>query len=403
MSKIRLLSFLTAFLLLFCLTPGISSAAKGQPQDDGLSGVREGWAWPVVVVSPPEGWESPRGRSVKAAMRAAEREISTQRDAIRGREVTFMFSSVSQPAELKERLTTWRAMGVRVIVSFGGGEMDDVLLSLCSSKGPAVVFAGGEDLAVIDGVTGAANPYLFALDLPYFARANALAEVAAAERPPKGVAVMTDMMSAKLAKGAGLSTGFLTSRGISAVDMSVTAYRQDQFNSQVRNAEAWGVEIFTCWLDAMATLSIWRTIHISSRTSAVYYAGNQHRILLDAEGLILVDKEVLLARNEEGRRLLEIKVRDILNIGPEDHVIAAKAFALAKWVISAHIKTASDGMLPLARALSDVSEIPLMDENISIDPRTHRPVSRGFGVLRIENREFRSFGRVEVFSSEVSE
>jgi hypothetical protein len=402
MFKIKRLLFLPVLLLAFCLISGISSA-EDQPLEDDLSGVKEGWAWPVVVVSPPEGWESPQGKSVKAAMRAAEREISLQRDAIRGREVTFMFSSVSQPADLRERLVTWRAMGVRVIVSFGGGEMDETLSSLCSPKGPAVVFAGGEDLAVIDSVTGAVNPYLFALDLPYFARANALAKVAEAERPPKKVAVMTDMMSVKLAKGAGLNTDFLTSRGIGAVNMSVTAYRQDQFNSQVRNAEAWGVEIFTCWLDAMAALSIWRTIHTSSRASAVYYAGNQHRILLDAEGLILVDKEVLLIRNEDGRRSLEVKVRDILNAGLEDYVIAAKAFALAKWVISAHVKTASNEMLPLARALSGVSEIPLMDEDISIDPRTHRPVSRGFGVLRIENREFKSFGRVEVFSSETSE
>jgi hypothetical protein len=281
--------------------------------------------------------------------------------------------------------------------------MDDTLLGLCSSGGPAVIFAGGEDLAIIDRATGMVNPYLFALDLPYFARANALAEAAAAEQPPKKVAVMTDMMSEKLAKGAELNTSLLAARGIGAVNMSVTAYRQDQFNSQVRNAEAGGFEVFTCWLDAMAALSIWRTIHIKSGGSVVYYAGNQHRILLDAEALILVDKDVLLIRNDAGRRNITIKVRDMINADLEDTVTAAKAFALAKWVISAHIKTASGEIQPLARALAGAREIPLMDEEISIDPMTHRPVSRGFGVLRIEDREFKSFGRVEVFSSEVSE
>ncbi|MDR3354611.1 MAG: hypothetical protein LBO21_06200 [Synergistaceae bacterium] len=400
--RVKILSFLSALILLFCLIPGVAGAGSPFPEDS-LSGVKEGWAWPVVVVPPPEGWDSPSGRSIKAAMRSAEREISLRRDAIRGHEVTFMFSSISRPSGLNERMAAWRSMGAGVIVSFGGGEMDEALMRLCTSNGPPVDFAGGEDLAIIDSAAGVVNPYLFALDLPYFARANALAEVAAAEEPQKKVAVMTDMMSEKLAKGAELNTKFLAARGIGAVDMSVSAYRQDQFNSQVRNAEAGGFEVFTCWLDAMAALSIWRTIHVKSSGSVVYYAGNQHRILLDAEGLILVDKDVLLIRNDVGRRNIAIKVRDMLNVDPEDTVAAAKAFALAKWVIAAHMETASNRIQPLASALAATSGIPLMDEDISINPATHRPVSRSFGVLRIEKRGFKSFGRVEVFSSEASE
>jgi hypothetical protein len=57
----------------------------------------------------------------------------------------------------------------------------------------------------------------------------------------------------------------------------------------------------------------------------------------------------------------------------------------------------------IARALGRVAEIPLMDETIAINPRTHRPVTRKFGVLRVGEREYQSHGAVEVFSDEVVE
>ncbi|MDR3331054.1 MAG: ABC transporter substrate-binding protein [Synergistaceae bacterium] len=368
-----------------------------------LAGVKEGWAWPVVVVPPPEGWNSPTGNSIKYAMRTAEREISLKRGGIRGKEVTFMFSNLSSHLELGERLRTWRAMGVYAIVSFGGGEMDDVLKSLCSQNGPSVLFVGGEELPIIDPNTGRPYPYLFTLDLPYFARANALAEIAATENPKRDVAVITDVMSVKLAKGAALNVDYLRLRGINTMDLSVSAYRQDQFAPQVRNSEESGVGVFISWLDSMATLSIWRTAYQRPNKSIIYHAGNQHRILLDAEGLILVDKDVLLERNTDGRRHTSFIIRDTIHEAVDDPVIAAKAYALGKWAISAYMTVISEDVGAISETLAQTAGIPLMDEDLSINPLTHRPVSRKFGVLRIQGRQYVSNGLVEVFSSEASE
>jgi hypothetical protein len=135
----------------------------------------------------------------------------------------------------------------------------------------------------------------------------------------------------------------------------------------------------------------------------VYYSGTQQKILLDAEGLVIVDKDVLLERNGEGRHDIIVKIRDAYNVEIEDPVTAARAFALAKWVIGAYETAGAAETEPIARALARMEGVPLMDEILSIDPRTHRPKSRKFGLLTVMNRSYESSGSVEVFSFEAVE
>ena len=395
--------FLISALVVLLAASVLHAASFEEREEDPMLAVNEGWAWPVVVIQPPEGWDGPVGESVKYAMRAAEREVSKQREGIRGKEVVFLFSSVTDSAELVERIRTWRAMDVMAIVSFGGQDIDRTLRDLCRDNGPAVVYAAGENLNVKNPATGTPYPYLFALDLPYYARANALAEVAAIEQPPKKVAVISDMMSFKLAAGADLNVGFLRARSIDVLDISVPAFRQDQFVPQIRDMESGGVRVFSVWLDAMATLSIWRTAYINRNASAVYYAGNQHPILLDAEGLVVVDKDVLLERDEKGKSDIIRMVRDVFNKKIAEPVLAAKAYALAKWLIGAYRDVSVVEKTSIAHALGSVIDIPLMDEKLAINPLTHRPVTRKYGVLCVEDRQYRSQGAVEIFSEEVQE
>ena len=402
MRKKNVIIFLltSALLLGFC---GALFASDFVDGEDALQGLKEGWAWPVVVIQPPAGWASEQGEAIKWSMRAAEREISLNRAAIRGREVTFMFSSVATSSELVERIKTWRAMGVAAIVSFGDDAIDETLSYLCRDDGPSVIFAAGENLDVINPTTMRPYRHLFALDLPYFARANALAELATQEDRKRPVAVISDILSERLAKGARLNVELLRARDAEVLDLSVTGFRQDQFVPQIRDFESGGFRIFTVWLDAMATLSIWRTAHMNRNGSEVHYAGSMHRLLLDAEGLMLVDKDVLLERNERGKNDIIILVRDRFNRRILEPVIGAKAYALAKWVLAGYADAGSAEWGPVADALSRTADVPLMDELLRIDPSTHRPVSRKFGVLKVEGRAFKSSGSVEVFSREVSE
>ena len=396
-----------AFLVVALFLTLFESSACAAGKKDDLLGVNEGWAWPVVVIMPPEGWESTRGDAVKRAMRAAEREISLERDAIRGKEVTFMFSDMSEASGLPARIPTWRKMGVAAIVSFAGDDFNAALSELCREKGPSLILSGGEAADIISDGTGKPYPFLFALDLPYYARANAIAEAASRAWPRGEAAVFTDILSSRLARGAELTSRFLETRGVGTLDMSLAAYRQDQFAPQIRELESEGVRIYVCWLDTMATLSIWQSLERRetgrSPSSTVYYSGPMHKILSDAEGMVLVDKDVLLERNEDGRRDIIIKIRDAFDVTVEDPVTAAKAYALAKWVTGAY-RTSESGDVPqIAKALEKADGIPLMSETLAIDPSAHRPKSRRFGLLIVQRRKFESYGSVEVSSQETEE
>ena len=399
----RLKKIFTILLLIIALITAVSHGANAAESEDNLLGVREGWSWPIVVIQPPEGWESEAGNSIKLAKRTAEREISLNREAIRGREVTFMFSDISDPAELKTRLATWRAMKVGAIVTFADASFNAALGELCMDSGPSILHAGGEDIPITSPETGRPYPYLFALELPYYARANALAEAASVERPGESVAVFTDILSARLARGAELTSQFLKSRGMAPLGISAAAYRQDQFSPQIREMESEGTDIYICWLDAMATLSIWQTLERRNSGSVVYYSGPLRQILTDADGIVTVDKDVLLERNPEGHRVIINKIRDAFDTVAGDPVTAAKAYALAQWVIEAYKAVGSGDTPRIALALAEMRDIPLMDETLAIDPGTHRPKSRKYGLLRIGNKHYESYGSVDVFSAETTE
>lgn len=394
---------LGALLVYFAFFTGDAGAAPMGGGETNLSGVREGWAWPVIVIPPPDGWESPSGEAVKYALRAAEREISLSRDAIRGFEVTFMFSSVAVPSELAERMNAWRNMKSRAILSFGGGEMDTELKRLCASVGPAVIFAGGENLAVKDPVNDLPFPYLFALDYTYFARSNALAEFAGQRADGKPVVVLTDGLSEKLARGARKNVDMLRRDGTEVFIYFLPAMTQNRFDAQIQEAVSEGAGVITSWLDSLSTLSVWRTVLLNRSSVAVCFSGAKNNILLDANGLILIDKDDVLNHNEEGKRVIAVKILDRFGISPRDPVLAAKAYALGKWAIEGFTNSDEISARSVAAALSRAEGIPLMDEILSIDPRTHRPISRKFGVSRVEGRSYKPIASVDVYSVEVLE
>lgn len=398
-----LLATAAAALLMMLFHTAAVAASVAEIEADPMFAVKEGWAWPVVVIPPSGGWDAPEGESIKYAMRIIERQVSRQRGAIRGREVVFLYASEAGIDELPSRLRQWRGMGVRAIVSFGGIEIDTALQSMCRASGPSLISAEGEELSVIDPISKRPYKYIFALDLPYFARSNAIAEAISMEEPRRKTAVVSDLMSTRLARAADLNVRFLRARDVQTMDIAVPAFRQDHFVTQVYDLEAGGVRAFSVWLDAMATLSIWRTADLNKNGSVIYYCGRQHPILLDADGLFIVDKEAPLERNVQGRDAIAMMMHDEFNRTPADPVAAAKAVALARWVISAYEEVSAVDDATIAGALEHIKEIPLMDEQISIDPTTHRPVSRAFSVLRVEGREYASYAMVDVFSAEVKE
>ena len=394
---------LCALIVFFAFPTVPATAASLGGGETDLSGVREGWSWPIIVIQPPEGWDSPAGIAIKYGMRAAEREISLSREGIRGFEATFMFSSVAGPSELAERLRTWRGMKSCAILSFGGGEINDELKRLCAAEGPSVIFAGGEDIAIKDPKNGLPFQYLFALDFTYYARANALAEFASRSVSGKSVIVMTDGVSERLARGAERNVDILRRKGVDALTYFIPGAVQYQFNAQIQEAVSEGTGAIISWLGYLSSLSIWRTAQLGGGRTEVYFSGTKDSILLDADGLVLVDKDDIMNLNEEGQRVIITKARDLFARELAAPVTAAKAYALAKWAIIGFVSAGQINAASVARALSVADGIPLMDETLSIDPRTNRPKSRKFAVLRVNKRNYELVTSVDVYSIEVVE
>jgi hypothetical protein len=381
-------------------------AAEAAPIGGGetnLSGVKEGWAWPVIVIQPPEGWGSPSGESIKYGLRAAEREVSLSREAIDGFEVTFMFSSAKDTAELAQRVEMWRGMKSCAILSFGGDETNLELKRLCAERGPSVIFAGGENLAIKNPMNDLPFPYLFALDYPYFARANALAGFAMQSVSGQSVVIMTDGLSEKLARGAGKNADMLRGEGVPTHVYFLPAMVQNRFNAQVQDAVSSGAGVITSWLDSLSTLSVWKTVSLAGGGVTVCFSGAKNNILLDAGGLVLVDKDDILNYNDEGKHIMDVKVRDLFGRALGDPVAAAKAYALGKWAIAGFVNARRVSVPSVAEALSMAEGVPLMDETLSIDPRTNRPKSRKFSVLKVEGRAYKPISSVDVYSVEVIE
>ena len=185
--------------------------------------------------------------------------------------------------------------------------------------------------------------------------------------------------------------------------MWVPAFQQDRFIIPINEAVSSESSTFISWLEGMGTLSIWKSLRTDRIKAQLWYAGIKHPILLDASGIVLVDKDVLLERDIQGKRDISMRIRDLFNRIPDNPVMAAKAYALGSWTIQSYQNSKGRSATALAEQLSLSRNIPLMGEILDIDSGTHRPVSRRVGFLRIADRKYKSDGSVSVFSRNVTE
>ncbi len=404
--KKNVLSFTRAPLTVLCLVLallwGSLLAGTAAASEEKISGLKEGWSWPVVVIPPPEGWDSEKGRAIKVALRMAEREISTVREAIRGFEVEFMFPQVSDTEEIGKRLHLWRAMKANIILSFAGGDVDRFLARECGNAGPSVIFAGGEDLS-LRNAAGKVQPYLFALDLYKYYKANAFTEVAKKSKPIPTVAIYGDALSAILARGAEHTRTLMDRDRIPNVPMWLAALQQDEFVVTAGEARSIGAQVYLSWLDGMATLSIWKTVTKGNPQTQVWYVGERSRFILDAQNTLLCDQHVLLERNIIAQKDFGQLLYEIFGVRPTESLLACRAYTLGRWAIASYVAVGTNSRDPIAKALAQAKKIPLLDEWLDIDYGSHRPVKRKIGILKVQGREFANAGAVDVFSARVLE
>ena len=363
-------------LVWICLVLG-APRAEAAP----LSALKEGWGWPVVVIPPTGGWDTPQGQSVKWALRTAEREVSLTHQGIHGRDVVFLYAPVTSKEEALKRLPQWRAMGVGALLCFANGDLEAALVQACAGRGPSLVLAGGEGLRLRDP-KGRPWPYLFALDLYRNYRANGFA-VLAGTRGSGLVGVLSDPYAVDLARGARLTARFLEKRGIPRQNFWMSGEGDVQMGVRLSEFESAGASRVVSWLDGMGTLSLWKAAVTYRRPLEVWHGGPFQTLLAGAEGVLFLDLDAPLKARSKELEALRWKILRHTRVEVADRVLAGKAYALGVWAIGAFQEAGTNGIPVVAAALARCRDVPLLGQILSINPGTHRPHRRTLGVLRV--------------------
>lgn len=350
-----------------------------------LSALKEGWGWPVVVLPPEGGWNSPAGQSVKWALRTAEREVSLTHQGVHGRDVVFLYAPVDTKEEALKRLPQWRAMGAGAILCFASGDLEAGLIQACAYQGPSLILAGGEERRIRDP-KGKPCPYLFALDLYRNYRANAFAALAGSQGKEL-MGILSDPYAVDLARTARLSARFLEKRGVPSRSFWMSGQGDDEMGVRLAEMESSGARRVICWLGGMGTRSLWKTAAYYRKSLKVWHGGPYDPLLQGAEGVLYLEQDAPLQERLKAQDALRWNVLRKTRVRVTDLVLAGKAYALGHWAIGAFLEAGTNAPAPVAAALARNRDVPLLGETLSINPGTHRPHQREVGVMRIRKNQ----------------
>ncbi|ACZ18925.1 hypothetical protein Taci_0689 [Thermanaerovibrio acidaminovorans DSM 6589] len=400
MQKITLSKLLAVWLLVPLFLVVLADPSMGTSGED-LTALKEGWGWPVVVIPPKGGWGSPEGDSVKWALRTAEMEVSLRHGGVHGRDVVFMYPNLNGPEDALKRLQIWRAIGVGVILCFDQGPIMEALIRACRERGPSLILSDGEDIS-LRSPSGPPWRYLFSLGFFRNYRANALAQLAT--RGNLKPAIISDRYDPDMESGTEATYRLLSGRFRGLRTFWLMGRGDVNFRYRLAEASADGAVVIVSWLDSLSSVSLWRTAKSYKLPVEIWHAAPpNHQILKEADGLLYVDGDLLLASRTKELNDLRWKIIRTTRREVRDLVMAGKSYAMGVWVIRAHETAGTNRADVLVSHLASTREVPLLGEMLSINPVTHRPLKRTFGVIRVSGKAPSLHSTLSITSNSVEE
>lgn len=384
-----------------CLTGMVAEAQERKPAPDAVT---EGWLWKVAVFPPSEGWESPAGKSIWAALRMAASESNERRYGLENHDVEFL-QEVLPPLEdlaatLRSLLPQWRREMVVGVFSFAGTEIDRVLVRELANAELPVLLGFGEDVVLRSGDVPLAHA--FALDLYRRFRVRVLAEHATRGLDPAaGITVLGDRLDPYLAGTADLLIQDLLAREFAVLPLWAMGAGDRDLGSRLREAVAVGATVLVSALDTMGTLDAWRFIREEHLPLALWYLGDMNAHLAQRPGIVAADQRHALA-HDPTLRDLRGRIFDSTRFRVPDTPSAARAYALAWWFFQG-VEDARGLGAPLLAALARSKNIPLGEERPDIDPVTHRPLGRMVTVFQSDGASWRPLMDMRIRSRTVPE
>lgn len=394
------------FLLILGLGLGLGEPlpeARGQKKPSPDAGA-EGWLWRVVVFPPFEGWDSPAGKSIWAALQMAAEESNERRYGLQNHDMEFLreeMPSVEDLASyLRERLPRWKRDMVVGFFSFADPEYDRVLVKELAGAGLPILLGLGEDVSLRSG--DAPFDHAFALDLYRRFRVRALAEYATRRLDPAaGLTVLGDRLDPYLAGTAELFIQDILFREMSVLPLWAMGAGDRDLGSRLREAVAVGSSVLVSALDTMGTLDAWRLIREEHLPLALWYLGSMNGHLVRRSGILAADQRYAL-EHDPTLRDFRGRIFDRTRFRVADPPMAARAYALAWWFFQGVDEARGVGE-PLLAALGRSKKIPLGEECPDIDPGTHRPLGRMVTVFQSDGESWRPMMEMRIRSRTIPE
>ncbi len=359
------------FSLIFLLVSPLSGFCDSTTE----RGLQEGWIWPVLVLPPDEGWDSPEGKTVTSVLSYAQSQVNDSVDGIRGRDVLF------EPGKPGEPLPSAK---YRAVISFASSGVNKPLVASWTPGYPPFVLAD-DAMTEIRSRSGDLLEGVFSLQLHRSFLSRAAVERAGSILPPASeAAIFSDMVDLYLSRSARATSQGLSSKGFDSQIFWVAGGARDSYDMIVQEMFGYGADMLMLWMDEMSTREIYRQIRKINGTVPVWSSAGAVPGVAVLDGVYTADQDEPVVSDPELRRL-KTDVWDSTRVRVPDTLLASKAYAVCRWVIGAMEASDDDASIPLVtRAMASAKGVPLGGQSLEISPVTHRPAHRMVSVVRAD-------------------
>ncbi|WP_143340796.1 ABC transporter substrate-binding protein [Dethiosulfovibrio salsuginis] len=367
--------------------------------DSVARGLKEGWVWPVLVLSPSDGWSGPSGQSISPVVSYSQSQINDSVQGIRGRDILFELKK----DDIGDPVASWRdwsRSGYRAVLSFAGPSTNGALVEAWRPGYPPLLLADDSDTSIRSS-SGGVQDGVFALQLHKSFITRASVEMSSSVLPPASeVALFSDMLTPYLSRGARATAEGLSKKGMDPEIFWIAGGGQDSYNMVIQEMLGFGADMMVIWMDDMSTREMYRQLRNVNRTIPVWSAGAARSGVVLLDGIFSVDQDWPVLKQDRDLRRLKTDVWDSTRVRVGDSLLAAKAYAACRWIIGALEGSDDDGTVSLiVKSMANVKGIPLAGQALDVSPVTHRPASRAISIMRAKGGVWIEEGSIELSES----
>ena len=388
----RRVLFLIIFLIIFLNNFLQRIAFCAQVQDS----QNHTWVWNVSVVSPPGGWNSEPGKSISTALSWIEKEISESSRGTGGHDIKFVKLELQEnlePAIAAELLNLNIDSKTVAVMSFGGLEIDRVLVRRMTGNLIPLFLAGGENILIDRNGRPLSN--IFALDLYRDYRCSAFAGYAKKNfHPETRLALAASRFTVNQEREAKICYELLDRAGFLPMPFWTDASVRDTFemmSEEIESSQGEKSGVMISFLGSMGAREIWRNFMRLRSAWRLWNCSAPEDSYLSCRGMVLADQNVLLDKIG-GFIAVKRQIWSTRAMPISDNVAAGRVLALASWlqkgIDSLPQPVDSIPKNTLLQNLERVKNIQFGNQILNISPSLHRPSERNVYIVEIKNRDY---------------